>query len=167
MNPAEFVDRFQRFWAAPSLDGFAAVLTPDVELVQPLSPPMRGLAQVRAGFEPVFAWLPDVHGVVDGWSSTGNVVFIQFRLRATIGGRPFEWPLVDRFVVRDDGMAVQRTSYFDPLPLLFAALARPSGWGRLWRSGALTAILRPPRPTQRTTAPSASGTAPPPAAAHG
>jgi len=58
-------------------------------------------------------------------------VFIEFRLRATIGGRPFEWPVVDRFLLREDGMAVERISYFDALPLLAAAAARPSGWRQL------------------------------------
>ena len=78
----------------------------------------------------------------DRWSGAGNVLFIEFRLRATIGGRPFEWPVVDRFVLRDDGKAVERVTYFDSLPLLAAAAARPSGWGQLWRSGAATALLR-------------------------
>ena len=149
---AAFVDGFRRYWSAPSLDGFDALLSPDVELVQPLSPRMRGRAEVRAGFRPIFAWLPDVHGVVDRWSASGAFVFIEFRLRATIGGRPFEWPLVDRFTLRDDGLARERVSYFDPCPLLVAALTRPSGWRRLWTSGALTALIRrappnEPRPT--------------------
>lgn len=139
---AGFVERFQEFWRRPSLDGLAAVLRPDVELVQPLAPRMRGLDQVRRGFAPIFAWLPDIHAEVDRWSATGNVVFIEFRLLATVGGRPFEWPLVDRFVVDDDGMAVMRISYFDPLPLLVAAGRRPSGWWRLWSSGAAASLFR-------------------------
>jgi ketosteroid isomerase-like protein len=139
---AAFVEGFQRFWSAPSLDGFAALLSPEVELVQPLAPRMRGLEGVRAGFRPIFAWLPDLRGVVDRWSASGAFVFIEFRLRATIGGRPFEWPLVDRFTLRDDGLARERVTYFDPCPLLVAALTRPSGWRRLWTSGTLTALIR-------------------------
>ena len=141
-SAADFVDGFRRFWSAPSLDGFATVLAPDVKLVQPLAPPMRGLDAVRRTFRPIFVWLPDIRGEVERWSSNGNVVFIEFRLLATIGGRPFEWPLVDRFCLRDDGKAVERVSYFDPLPLLAAAAARPSGWRLLWRSGAATSLLR-------------------------
>ena len=72
MSPAEFVEGFGRFWSAPSLEGFSTLLAPDVELVQPLAPPMRGLDQVRAGFHPIFTWLPDLRGEVDGWSSSGN-----------------------------------------------------------------------------------------------
>jgi hypothetical protein len=141
-SPREFVDRFARFWARPSLDGFAKVLAPTVTLRQPMAPTMHGLEQVRAGFKPVFDWLPDIHGEVDRWTAEGDVVFIEFRLRATIGGRPFEWPLIDRFVVGPDGMAIERLTYFDPLPLVLAILARPSGWWRFWRSGAAGAVLR-------------------------
>ena len=141
-SAADFVDGFRRFWAAPSLDGLPALLAPDVKLVQPLAPVMRGLDEVRRNFGAIFAWLPDIRGEVDRWSGEGNVVFIEFRLRATIGGRPFEWPVVDRFLLREDGMAVERVSYFDALPLLAAAAARPSGWRQLWRSGAATALIR-------------------------
>jgi len=100
---AEFVEGFRRYWSAPSLDGLSALLAPDVTLVQPLAPRMRGLDEVRRQFGAIFAWLPDLRAEVDRWSSAGNVVFIEFRLRATIGGRPFEWPVVDRFLLRDDG----------------------------------------------------------------
>jgi hypothetical protein len=137
----DFVDRFRRYWAAPSLGGFDTALAEDVVLVQPLSPKMHGLAEVRAGFAPIFAWLPDLHGEVDRWSAEGNVVFIEFRLIATIGGRPFEWPVLDRFVLRDDGEATERVTYFDPLPLVLATVGRPSGWWRFLRSGASRALL--------------------------
>lgn len=140
---AEFVEGFRRYWSAPSLDGLSVLLAPDVTLVQPLAPRMRGLDEVRRQFAAIFAWLPDLRAEVDRWSSAGNVVFIEFRLRAMIGGRPFEWPVIDRFLLRDDGLAVERVTYFDPLPLLAAAATRPSGWRQLWRSGAATALLRP------------------------
>ena len=42
-SAADFVEGFRRFWEAPSLDGLPAPLAPDVRLVQPLSPVMRGL----------------------------------------------------------------------------------------------------------------------------
>jgi len=139
---ATFVEGFRRFWCAPSLDGLPELLAPDVKLVQPLAPVMHGLEEVRRQFGAIFAWLPDLSGEVDRWSGTGDFVFIEFRLRGTIGGRPFEWPVVDRFVLRADGKAVERVTYFDSLPLLGAAAARPSGWAPLWRSGAATALLR-------------------------
>ena len=86
---AEFVEGFRRYWSAPSLAALSVLLAPDVTLVQPLAPRMRGLDEVRRQFGAIFAWLPDLRAEVDRWSSAGNVVFIEFRLRATIGGRPF------------------------------------------------------------------------------
>jgi len=139
---AAFVDGFRRYWAAPSLDRLADLLAPDVKLVQPLAPVMHGLDEVRRQFGAIFAWLPDLRGEVDRWSGAGDLVFIEFRLRATIGGRRFEWPVVDRFVLGADGKAIERVTYFDSLPLLAAAAARPSGWAQLWRSGAASALLR-------------------------
>src|SRR5262249_13376051 len=97
---AAFVEGFRRFWSAPSLDGLPDLLAADAKLVQPLAPVMHGLDEVRRQFGPIFAWLPDLRGEVDRWSAAGDVVFIEFRLRATLGGRHFEWPVVDRFLLR-------------------------------------------------------------------
>ena len=142
MTDAEdFVERFRRYWAAPSLGGFDTALAEDAVLVQPLSPTMHGLAEVRAGFTPIFAWLADLHGEVDRWGAQGNVVYIEFRLIATLGGKPLEWPVVDRFVLRDDGKASERVTYFDPLPIMIATLARPSCWWSFVRSGAARALV--------------------------
>jgi len=160
---ADFVESFRRYWAAPTLGGFDAVLADDVVLVQPLSPTMRGLHEVRAGFTPIFTWLPDLRGEVDRWGAEGyrpsavvtfdrdqrersdqrryDAVFIEFRLRATLGGKPLEWPVVDRFLLREDGKAVERVTYFDPLPIIAATLLRPSSWWSFVRSGAAGALL--------------------------
>src|SRR6266481_4394218 len=64
-SAADFVDGFRRFWAAPSLDDLPALLAPEVKLVQPLAPVMRGLDEVRRNFGAIFAWLPDICGEVD------------------------------------------------------------------------------------------------------
>jgi hypothetical protein len=58
-----------------------------------------------------------------------------------MGGRPLESPLVDRFVVGDDGRASERVTYFDPLPLLAAVAGRPSAWWRFVRSGAAGSVF--------------------------
>lgn len=139
-TPAEFVDAFARFWAAPSPDGLAAVLRPDVVLTQPLSPAIRGLPAAQAWFRTLLAWIPDVHAEVDAWGGTPDAFFIAFRLIGTVGGAPIAWPAVDWFVLDETGMARSRASYFDPLPLLGATATRPSGWPRLARSGVLATI---------------------------
>jgi hypothetical protein len=44
-------------------------------------------------------------------------------LRGTLGERPVAWRVCDRATFRD-GLVVERESYFDPTPLLRAALTR-------------------------------------------
>jgi hypothetical protein len=138
---AGFVAAFQEFWRAPAA-GDLSILTDDVRLVQPLAPIMHGLDEVRGTFARIFASMPDLCGEVDGWSARDDVLFIEFRLRATIGGRPFEWPAVDRFRLNGEGRATERVTWFDSMPLLIAMLTRPRAWPRLLRSGVLRSVLR-------------------------
>ena len=138
---AGFVARFREFWRAPATADYS-LLSDDVTLVQPLAPVMHGIAEVRAMFAEVFAALPEMRGEVDRWSAREDVLFIEFRLRATLGGRPFEWPAVDRFRLDADGRAIERVTWFDSLPLVFAMTTRPRAWPRLLRSGVLRAALR-------------------------
>ena len=138
---AAFVGAFQEFWRAPTR-GDLSILTEDVRLVQPLAPVMHGLAEVRETFARIFASLPDLCGEVDRWSVREDVLFIEFRLRATIGGRLFEWPAVDRFRLARDGRASERVTWFDSLPLVLAMVTRPRAWPRLVRSGTFATVLR-------------------------
>ena len=135
MGAERFVLGFADFWRNPSPERMGELLSEDVVLRQPLSPPMRGLVAAQVEFEKIFRWLPDLRGVVDGWSAAGETVFIEFRLRATLSGRPLEWPVVDRFTLRGD-KASERVSYFDGLPLLVRVLRQPTSWWGWWRSGA-------------------------------
>ena len=138
---ATFVAAFQDYWRAPAR-GDLSILTEDVILVQPLAPVMHGIAEVRETFARIFASLPDMCGEVDRWSVRDDVLFIEFRLCATIGGRPFEWPAVDRFRLTGDGRASERVTWFDSLPLVLAMLTRPRAWPRLVRSGTFATVLR-------------------------
>lgn len=129
----EFVDAFAEFWSTPSVDGLDALLSEEIVLRQPLGPTTRGLRAGKRAFAKIFASIPDLHAVVDRWSPTYDGVLIEFRLIGTVGGRPVEWPVVDRFTLRD-GMALERVSYFDPTPLLRAVATRPTSWWRFVRS---------------------------------
>ena len=129
-----FVAGFSDFWSNPSAARLTELLADDVVLRQPLSAPMRGLAAAQAEFGKIFEWLPDLRGRVDGWKGSDDSVFIEFRLQATLAGRPYEWPLVDRFTLRGN-KAIERVSYFDSLPLVLRVLRNPAGWWRWWRSG--------------------------------
>jgi hypothetical protein len=70
----------------------------------------------------------------------GDLVFIECRLHARIGGTVTEWPNVNRLVLHD-GKAIERVTYFDPLAILPTLLRHPSIWWRWWRSG----VTSPPR----------------------
>lgn len=94
----EFVDAFERFWQAASVDALDGLLTEDVVLRQPLEPASRGLAAGKRAVARIFTTLPDLHAVVDRWTATQDGVLVEFRLMGTVGGRPIEWPVVDRFV---------------------------------------------------------------------
>ncbi|WP_101674433.1 nuclear transport factor 2 family protein [Alloalcanivorax mobilis] len=63
-DAAAFVARFEAFWAAPSVEKMATILTSDVILIQPLAQPMHGLESACAEFQRLFRWLPDLRATV-------------------------------------------------------------------------------------------------------
>jgi hypothetical protein len=65
-------------------------------------------------------------------------VLIDFTLSGSAGGAPISWPAVDRIEIGEDGLATERISYFDPLPLILAVLRRP----RVWRAFAASRLRR-------------------------
>jgi hypothetical protein len=132
---AEFVERFAAWWSDPDPDRLGELLAEDVRLVQPLAPDTHGLADGQAEFRKLFRFLPDLRGQVHDSSGDGNVLFIHFTLSATYGGREISWDAVDRFVLREDGLATERVSFFDSQPLGLQMLSQPRGWLQLARSG--------------------------------
>jgi hypothetical protein len=134
-DAADFVRRFGEFWRAPDPEQLPGLLTDDVRLVQPLSPATDGMAAARASFRRLIGQFPDIHAVVDRWSGDDRYVFIEFRLRATIGRSVVEWPAVDRFTMRGD-KASERVSYFDALPLVGKLVRHPIAAWRATRGGA-------------------------------
>ncbi len=146
MTPVDdFAGRFAAFWRAPDPDRLSEVLTDDVRLVQPLSPPTEGMAAARATFRRLLTQFPDLRATVDRWSGDERHVFVEFRLRATLGRSVVEWPAVDRFTLRGD-KACERVSYFDALPLLGKLVRHPIAAWRATRGGAGTARRVPSTP---------------------
>ena len=72
----------------------------------------------------LFAAMPDVHANVLDWRGDERTVFIEFHLQGTLGGRPLRLHVTDRFT-QEDGLVTERVSFFDPAPLLVAALRNP------------------------------------------
>jgi ketosteroid isomerase-like protein len=133
-DAAEFVRRFESAWATSNTDVLLELLTDDVVLIQPAMPSMAGKEDARETFTRLFRLIPDLHVHVHRWAARDDVLFIEFTLVGTFGGREVSWPAVDRFLLRN-GIAAERISYFDPLPLMLTTMKRPRGWRRLLTSG--------------------------------
>jgi ketosteroid isomerase-like protein len=141
---ARFVEQFAAAWARPTVERLAALLHPEVRLRAPLMNPTDGYAASREEMRRLLLLWPDVHIEVERWSASGDVVFIEITMHATVAGRPARIPAIDRILLRD-GLVLERVTYVaEPLPLLMTLLLRPSAWRRWWRSG-LGAPRRPCR----------------------
>ena len=136
-DAAAFAERFAAGWAAGGpverfVAHFAPLCRPDALFVQPLAPPTRGRDGLRQLFGPLFEAMPDLRGEVLRWGPTDDGVIIELTLRGSLGGRPLEWTVADRVILRD-GLVAERRSYFDPTPLLPALVMRPLAALRLMR----------------------------------
>jgi ketosteroid isomerase-like protein len=142
MDAAEFVEAFAKSWAAPTVASHSALWHDEIVLVQPLMPKAVGRRACEEGFARLFSLIPDLHATVHRWAAAEpDVVFIEFTLEGTFGGRPIAWDAVDRFVLRD-GLALERVSYFDSMPVGIEMALRPRGWRRLATAGFRPQITR-------------------------
>src|SRR4051794_37976757 len=130
---AEFVDRFAAGWRDPSPEAFMPLLHEDIRMIQPLMPDQIGHEGLRRFLRGTFALFPGLRGEVLRWGGHGDDLFIELRMRGTLGGRPIAWNVIDRFRLRD-GKATERETTFDPAPLAWAVLTRPKAWPGFWRT---------------------------------
>jgi hypothetical protein len=131
---ADFVRRFAEFWSAPAADRLAMLLADDVRLVAPMTPVTHTLAEGERAFAGIFGLVPDLTAEVDGWGATESGVLINLTLSGTAGGSPISWAAVDRIAIGEDGLATERVSYFDSLPLILTVARRPRVWPGFLRS---------------------------------
>jgi ketosteroid isomerase-like protein len=133
-----WVRGFADGWRAPtSPEAFAAhfepLLAEDIRFIQPQLPDLVGYAEFRSGFiAPLFALLGDLRGTVERWAASGDTIYIEVTVHGTLGGRPIALRACDRVTLRD-GVAVERESYLDPIPLLGTVARRPRSWPRFLR----------------------------------
>lgn len=127
-DPADFVARFAAFWRAPSVDGLDALLAPRVRLVAPLTPTTETLADGKRAFAGMLALVPDLTAEVHRWGPAEGGVLIEFTLSGSAAGAALSWPAVDRIALGEDGLATERVSYFDSLPLVRTVLRHPRAW---------------------------------------
>lgn len=132
---ARVVETFAKGWSNPHPHAWDDFLAEDVELIQPLLADGAGIEHFRAETRRLLALAPDISGEVLSWAAREDVVFIDLRLNATIGGAPISFRTFDQLRISPDGMLLRREAFFDPSPVALALLRRPSSWLPWWRSG--------------------------------
>ncbi len=131
---ADFARRFAEYWRAPTAERLDTVLASQVRLVAPMTPVTHTLAEGQRAFADLFELIPDLRGEMHRWGATADGVLIEFTLSGTAGGKPISWHAVDRFVLATDGLAVERVTYFDSMPIVLATATRPRTWPAFLRS---------------------------------
>jgi SnoaL-like domain len=131
---ADFARRFAEYWRAPTPAGLSTVLAERVRLVAPMTPTTETLAEGQRAFAALFKLIEEMTAEVLRWGATDDGVLIEFTVNGTAGGKPISWDAVDRFVLGDDGLASERISYFDSMPIALSAAGRPRSWPALIRS---------------------------------
>ncbi len=107
---ADFAERFAAYWQAP------------------MTPTTRDLADGKRAFATLLRLIPDLTGVVHRWGTTEDGLLIEFTLAGTVAGVELSWDAVDRIVLREDGLATARISYFDSAVLIRTATFHPRTW---------------------------------------
>jgi ketosteroid isomerase-like protein len=134
-----WVEMFTEGWANPVdadtfCDHFEPWFQDDVRMIQPSVRPVVGKKAFREEFaRPLFELVPDLHGTVENWASSGDTVYIELRLEGTIGRRRFTMHTCDRIKLRD-GKATERFAYLDATPMVKAVLRSPRSWPTFIRS---------------------------------
>jgi len=131
---ADFVRRFEEFWAAPSRERLAATLAPNTRLVAPMNPTTHTFEEGWQVFANLLELLPGLSATVHRWGATSDGVLIEFTLTGTAGGKPISWDSVDRFTLDADGLATERITYFDSAPIALTVARRPRAWPSFARS---------------------------------
>ena len=109
------------------------VLAPNARLSAPMISTTYGLEAGKRAFAELFELVADMTAEVHRWGATSDGVLIEFTVRGTAGGAPISWQSVDRFVLDEEGLATERFTYFDSLPLVLTLVRRPRTWPALTR----------------------------------
>ncbi len=131
---ADFVKRFSEFWKSPAPERLGSLIARDARLSAPMIPTTVGLEAGKRAFADLFELIPDMTAEVHRWGATSDGVLIEFTVRGTTKGSPIAWESVDRFVLDEDGLANERFTYFDSLPLVLTLMRRPKTWPAFTRS---------------------------------
>jgi hypothetical protein len=126
---------FAKGWDTPDPYAWDGLMAENIELNQPLLQPGTTRQTWHEEAQRLVTLLPDIHGVVVGWAGHEDLLFIELRLSATLGGKHLEFRAVDKLWLTPNGTVLRRDSFFDSAPLIQAVFRRPSSWLPWWRSG--------------------------------
>jgi ketosteroid isomerase-like protein len=122
---SRFVEQWSRIWRQHDGIGWPELVHEGGVLRNPLGDvPRDRLAEQMAS---LVRMIPDHHIAATRWGETADGVLIEWVMRGTLPGGPFEIHGVDRFTLRD-GRAVEGFAYFDPRPML-ERMAAPAASG--------------------------------------
>jgi hypothetical protein len=125
---ADFARRFAEYWRAPTPEGLDRVLAERTRLVAPMTPTTHTLEEGKRAFAELFELIDGMTAEVHRWGPTEEGVLIDFTLTGSVGGTAISWPAIDRIVLGEDGLARERVSRFDSLPLVLAVVRSPRAW---------------------------------------
>ena len=131
---AEFVERFEAYWRAPTPQGLEAILAPQARLVAPLTATTHTREEGIRAFAALFELVEEMNAELHRWGPTDDGVLIEFTVTGKVGGKPISWHAVDRFVIDAQGLASERVSYFDSTPIALTLAGRPRAWPAFLRS---------------------------------
>jgi hypothetical protein len=84
-------------------------MTENIELNQPLLQPGTTRRTWRDEAQRLVTLLPDVRGEVVGWAGHEDIMFIELRLSAILGGRPLDFRAVDKLWLTQTGTSFAGT----------------------------------------------------------
>ncbi len=122
-----FVQRFEMAWQNPSAEGLVALLCDDVVLYQPGASPIKGKQAAYTDFSRLLSSLPGMYGVVKKSVETEDIAFIDWEIVFVSGKKALRVSAIDKFYLRD-GLAYERTVYFDQLALYLSLMRHPGLW---------------------------------------
>jgi hypothetical protein len=126
---------FARGWDTPEPRAWDSLMAENIELNQPLLQPGTTRRTWHDEAQRLVTLLPDIRGDVVSWAGQEELMFIELRLSATLGGKPLRFQAVDKLWLTTNGTVLRRDSFFDSGPLIQTVLRRPSSWLPWWRSG--------------------------------
>lgn len=115
------VANFKRLWATKDPELVAEIVAPDAVAYWSGLEPINGTEYVER-MRQMMSLAPDIENEVTGQAVNGDLVFISWRARATVGGQQIECNGIDRFRLRGK-LADEVYAVFDTTPLREAAEA--------------------------------------------